>query len=249
MTERPILFQDEMIRALMEGRKTQTRRVVKFEYADEVDAWAFDAATGLWRMGVHGGNGQMADMGGIRCPYGVPGDGLYVKEAWSACKCCDEEAPSNIPTGEQIWYPSTGSRRFPSIEPWAGRHHGRGKNRPSIFMPRWASRINLEVKEVRVERVQEISGEDARAEGIGRQDGNAWESVQGSYPIAAFRHLWGSINAKPKPAYKRVDGKRQISHYVSYPWEAGYVEREHRGLPWYVYGNPWVWALTFEVIP
>ena len=124
---------------------------------------------------------------------------------------------------------------------------------PSIHMPRWACRLELEVTKVRVERVQEISEADAIAEGVTYTDEYLeWEewvdscAPPGSSRASAkdwFGKLWDSINAKPKPV--RSGGK--IDHYVSYPWEDVQETREHRGLPWIVMGNPWVWPVNFEV--
>ena len=130
------------------------------------------------------------------------------------------------------------------------------KWRPSIFMPRWASRIDLDVQAVRPERVQEISEEDAKAEGIrgfrilGDNDGKIYWGVSiddcGEFTAqAAFRRLWNSINAKPKPA-----GGKKPTHYVSYPW--GEADRDPRGvirgLPHLCHPNPWVWAIKFKPV-
>ncbi|KKM15170.1 hypothetical protein LCGC14_1698730 [marine sediment metagenome] len=117
------------------------------------------------------------------------------------------------------------------------------KLKPSIFMPRWASRINPVITEVRVERVQEISEADAKAEGV---------SPLNYHPVSkwpqhfreSFIELWNSINTKPKPHL--IKGK--IAFYESYPWEDIQETRTYRGLPWYVYGNPWVFPITFKEV-
>ena len=99
----------------------------------------------------------------------------------------------------------------------------------SIHMPRWASRIALEVTNVRIQRVQEISFQDCLAEGF-------WG------PPKLFSWAWDSIYSKPKPVYR----DKQIVHYISYPWETGTETRDHRGLSWFVCGNPWIWATSFK---
>ena len=131
---------------------------------------------------------------------------------------------------------------------------------PSIFMPRWASRIDLEVIGIRVERLQEISEEDARAEGIqliehSKFTGQDIYAVKkGDYNTYApnaytsFMYLWDSINAKPKPQYHTINGKKQIVGYISYPWEDVREMREYRGKPWQVMGNPWVLVIKFKKI-
>ena len=145
MTERPILFSAPMVRALLEGRKTQTRRIVKpprwahsdFElelYSDHGSPQCVAAATGC--------------LAPIPCPYGQPGDQLWVRETWQTLADGDCLSLSEIAPGSQLQYPAT-------YDGWVS------KRRPSIFMPRWASRINLRIIEVRVQRLQEISHRDA----------------------------------------------------------------------------------------
>ena len=141
MKERPILFSGPMVRAILDGRKTMTRRIVKQQADNGGYCQSLDPDKGVWL--VHNG-------GSIRCPYGQPGDRLWVRETWSAwtggmTSCGEERAP-------QIEYKATSQ----SEGPW----------RPSIFMPRWASRILLEITDVRVERLNDISEEDAIAEGF-----------------------------------------------------------------------------------
>lgn len=209
---KPILFSGEMVWALLAGRKTQTRRVVKDQdMPDEV----YDLIPG--------------DM--HRCPYGQPGDLLWVRESWRTDRGIDHEKPSNL-VNAPIRMEADGSTWRPKMlrEP--------GKLRPSIYMPRWASRLTLRITDIRVARVQDISESDARAEGCHGHpedfDGAPWcPACRGTGWVACapdgtetecgcvlggrkeFRLLWDSINAK-------------------------------RGHGWDV--NPWVWAINFEVI-
>jgi len=165
MIERGIIFSGPMVRAIREGRKTQTRRLVKgapSEWSPEqpqffcptvLDRWGNEDA-GPERFGA--GNSDGSDW--LVCPY-KPGDRLWVREAWRTTGDdgrCDHMPPRDMQS-HQVWYEADG--RAPADE-------CAGKLRSSIFMPRWASRITLEVVGVRVERLQDISDSDCIAEGI-----------------------------------------------------------------------------------
>ncbi|HFD3725645.1 TPA: hypothetical protein ACSPMQ_005879 [Pseudomonas aeruginosa] len=196
--ERPILFNDQMVRAILEGRKTVTRRVVKPQ-PDFLGSMV-DPNTPFKTLdaGLHAR---------ITCPYGEPGDRLWVREAWHVGKPHDKTAPADILApllaegrGITVLYTAGGWQSvgpagreepiYPDDQPlpdWAG------KGRPSIHMPRWASRILLEVTAVRVERLQDISEEQARAEGYPAER----ECETGGSGLDAwlwFRSLWGEIN-------------------------------------------------------
>lgn len=190
VAERPILFSAEMVRAILDGTKTQTRRVVKVEHAGcgqhvhpavtaithREDGWfGFDSTEKLKEQYI-----TTFPFYTIRCPYGVPGDRLWVRETFQRSDLC---AKHEILDRNNVWYLATDEKPL-HIHGW----------RPSIFMPRWASRITLEVVSVRVERVQEISAADARAEGI-RQPKD-WETWSDQHGILEYRNLWNSINAK-----------------------------------------------------
>jgi hypothetical protein len=165
MKERPILFSAPMVRAIREGRKTQTRRVMKPPVG-----WPAERA--------------------VACPYGVPDDRLWVREAWNcqrtqrtsselACAAVGYQAGGelvmNVPPTARVPQPD-------AVVEGARRWH------PSIHMPRWASRLTLEVTGVRVERVQDISREDAKAEA---------PPACGEWgPVDCYRELWDSLNAK-----------------------------------------------------
>lgn len=176
MKTRPILFSAPMVRALLDGRKTMTRRVVK-----KSEQWPADAVRAVMletRGTVMAVNAQRCTYGPeIKCPYGQPGDRLWVRETWkhvdggpvydAAGGIADSFDPETIYHATRPHYPG----------PW----------KPSIFMPRWASRITLEITGVRVERLQDISISDAMAEGVG---------IQCESPMAVMEYslLWESIN-------------------------------------------------------
>ena len=188
MADRPILFSAPMVRALLAGRKTQTRRVVKFEHAAEVDAWDANG-DGSWEMGVYAGEGAMAGMGRLCCPYGGAGDRLWVRETWAAESHWDGRAPSRIfqrlpgKHAAKVHYMADG----PKPDSF-------GKTRVSIHMPKSAARIWLEVTRVRVQRVRDISEEDARAEGVTPVPFCKAGRPNGQEHVEAFEDLWCSIN-------------------------------------------------------
>lgn len=179
MREHPILFSGPMIRALLAGTKTQTRRVMKPQplLTPEIDSVAGTAE-------FYTGD-ELA--GWQRCPYGRVGDLLWVKEthapgvdqwgAWSRRMAGDRSGPDPV-----LHFAADGGER-PFIEKW----------RPSIHMPRWASRILLRVTDQRVERLTACSASDAEAEGAIDWSMECASRV-GAGPITAYRALWESIN-------------------------------------------------------
>lgn len=185
MKEHPILMCAPMVRATLRDvdPKGQTRRVLKGKpppgaqrvirpFRDERLQWA---ATDPHDME----QGQIVLGEAPRCPYGMPGDRLWVREAWRTDRVLDKIKPSLLGAGAPIFYEADAPH-----QPSAGRL------RPGMFMPRWASRITLEVTGVRVERLQDISEEDAIAEGIAPEQSRRFEGgARGCY-----RDLWESIN-------------------------------------------------------
>lgn len=172
--ERPILFAGRLVRAILDGRKTQTRRIVGDVNAHP-DAWASVSLGSLSFMAKHTARGKFGatftshrdaiEAGSIHvcpvsCPYGVPGDRLWVRETWlyvgpgsgSEIDGPIEQARRCNQKPENVWYRADGERDL--------------RWRPSIFMPRWASRLTLEVTEIRVQRLQDITDEDVIAEGV-----------------------------------------------------------------------------------
>ena len=186
--ERPILFSGAMVRAILDGRKTVTRRVVKPQPAND---WRFTGGYGRItskhphkdKFGVFIRRGEHTDFTEvdiIPCPYGQPGDHLWVRET------CFINGPSK---GSEVIY------KADPLPNWEGEETDI-RWRPSIHMPRWASRIQLEITSVRVERLQDISEEQAKAEGATCELAEI-DSVRlgaASTYRAGFQRLWQSIN-------------------------------------------------------
>lgn len=185
MKERPILFSEPMVRALLAGTKTQTRRVVKPQpetvVGNRIKPWEGEPGVLL----------ELMESFGRRCPYGQPGDRIWVKEAHRISP--GEDAPvfsgqiSGLLRWPHVTYADATTKRCDT--PWQGVF---GKLRPSIHMPRWASRIDLDITDIRVERLQDISEADAVEEGI--QEWIDGGIDHDGYPRDAFRSLWESIN-------------------------------------------------------
>jgi hypothetical protein len=186
MTERPILFRAEMVRAVLDGRKTQTRRVMKPQnrYAACGGDWKANAAGGM-TLHVSKSNGQ--------CPYGEAGDDLWVRERQEVTNIMRNE--DGRPIAVQVSYRADDCESafigYPERlkgEPVVGKCLSYGGYRES-------SRIHLEVTGVRVERVQDISEGDAKAEGAsGCKPSQSYAGLEGGPCRSQFRMLWDSIN-------------------------------------------------------
>ncbi len=264
MKERPMLFKGAMVRAILEGRKTQTRRILapqpipfgvsSYKGTRQGWIWKPDSLKRSWNDDdCDPYNKEPAKRAtwalDQESPYGVPCDRIWVKETF-------------IPTASGTIYRANDSD---FVAAGIGGLYGGWK--PSIFMPRKLSRIDLEITEIRVERLQDISEEDAKAEGIepvpktnhpsARQfwkryiKGNASDSHCCHTAIDSFRSLWNSINAKPSPIYD--EGK--ITYYVAYPstgadfdglYPLARQAGEYRGKALVVIPNPWVWVVRFK---
>lgn len=230
MTERPILFSDQMVRALLAGTKTQTRRVVKPQPFDDPSGHGvqWDGGKPLLDAGygatyLHTSRQSIERIVPKFCPYGQSGDRLYVKEK-HAFLDVRKSAMSQFPLGPQngnavgpdVWnldveY-SDGTENEFSVEgekPKQTRERGEYGWRPSIHMPRWASRILLEIVAVRVERLQAISRGDAMEEGCPFPN-----MASGPDPREWYSGLWNEINGAGS-------------------WDA----------------NPWVWVVEFRRVP
>lgn len=192
MKERPILFSAAMVRAILDGRKTMTRRVIKdFKIARLSSRHEF-ATSGPHQLSLKETPGyayvelESGALVGLPCPYGQPGDRLWVREAWRTVAEADSLPPRSLNAAHRIWR-----------EVDAPHQPGFGKYRPPMFMPRWASRITLEITNVKVERVQEISEEDAEAEGwVRRSDVSSDPQVHTDAARDWYADLWDQINAK-----------------------------------------------------
>jgi len=166
-----------MVQAILDGRKTQTRRVIK----PQPELLQFGDGTWVWK-------GEQDRFPQIReCPYGQPGDRLWVRETWGNSPFRNSDKPSDIKPNDPE------SRIVYKADPFINESHYWW--RPSIHMPRWMSRITLEVVSVRVERVQHISEADAAAEGV---DLSCGLSAKNDYPNfkRTYHQLWNSINEK-----------------------------------------------------
>ena len=197
MREHPILFNTENVKAILDGRKTQTRRVIKPQPPNDALIKEHIGVAGYWipytadvRL-MNSAQGSRKDDCGWYCPYGQVGDKLWVRETWATEKRLDFYRPSEMRNAATIalWY-MTNDTQFDRPE------QEMGKIRPSIFMPRWASRITLEITGVRVERVQEISNKDANAEGFPWHGIGATLQFGYRQPLTWFSDLWNSLNAK-----------------------------------------------------
>lgn len=230
MKERPILFSGAMVQAILGGCKTQTRRVMKPQPAprgsfctndpqDSCDAFiSWCDLEDIDRL-VH--PDIESHWHTQTCPYGVPGDRLWVRETFCAVECGDSKLypDARIVDGVELWY------RADIEMPLMYRlddSDDAPRWRPSIFMPRAYSRITLEITDVRIERVQNISESDARAEGfpmwcesVKHRPIGSKEEHKPYLPQEWFHGLWDSINAER-----------------GYGWSA----------------NPWVWVVGFKVV-
>ena len=188
MKERPILFNAEMVRAVLDGRKTQTRRVLKQVHTTfKLYGMIGDEQSLSQRFRREIPNAHPQDVV-VRCPYGKVGDRLWVRETFCECSVTGTNIIQGVPVeqdAEYIEYRADGQEADAQGEPrWT----------PSIFMPRAASRINLEITDIRVERVQDISEKDAEAEGVEQWCDGGYDIAQG-YRIS-YCALWDSINKK-----------------------------------------------------
>lgn len=224
--ERPILFSGAMVRALLDARKTVTRRVVKITHRTPGLAAALLPPAGI---------APRPHVAAELCPYGQPGDRLWVREGW----------------GYEPWTEESERRVLYRASTVDGDRTMRW--RPSIHMPRWASRITLEITEVRVERVQDISEEDAVAEGI-EEFGTVQRSwISGSTALGALAGIMGANPALSRRGFLAslvasgaialgADGKAERATpraAFGHLWEsihgAGAWER-----------NDWVWVVRFR---
>ncbi|MEW6462952.1 MAG: hypothetical protein AB1459_17660 [Pseudomonadota bacterium] len=249
MKERPILFSGPMVRAILEGRKTVTRRVAKFKPREAGYNLAFSGLdAGNYCTGVMKSGFVLRSRGGpsgcwndrtwpIHCPYGLPGDRLWVRETWSDVNLqgapgiayrADDDVRDLME--DESFLDERGA--FNYGDPRCKAYHfacwsedllagTEGRWRPSIHMPRWVSRILLEITAVRVEQLQDITEEQAVVEGVDRpeniRDVDVWDGAE--------RELFNAMN-QPRDRFKRLWA--DINGAES--WDA----------------NPWVWVVEFK---
>lgn len=225
MKERPILFSGEMVRAILDGRKSMTRRVMKVQPPSDGYSLATCIST-TWPKSEEGkshwvkvdnsrGFPNIVENQGIyfSCPYGQVGDRLWVKETWV-------QAVTNKGPIDNVVYKADCLDKHGDYWHSVASDINDVKWRSPIFMPRWASRITLEITELRVEKLQEISDEDALMEGVDKNMRSRFgyvakdseEEFNFTQAKSTFKLLWDSINAK------------------KYPWDS----------------NPYVWVIGFE---
>ncbi|HBR3967028.1 morphogenetic protein [Klebsiella pneumoniae] len=204
MKERGMIFNGEMVLAILDGRKTQTRRIVKgtdgaVKFCKE---WDINGEEIFVVLDEKDHTGMNPVLGAISCPFGGVGDRIWVRETW---------ARYNIDqNSHDIAYRATTPEDWPEEGRW----------RPSIHMPRWASRILLEITDVRVERLNAISEEDARAEGI----------IDGGCLNCGEPEPCGCANPDP-----------DATDAFAYLWQSIYGQESWNA-------NPWVWVISFERI-
>lgn len=243
MVDRPILFSGPMVAAILAGRKSQTRRIVKPQppapngsgepYFDR-----HEIGGNNW-LYLAGDAPTVDEISHHKCPYGEPGDRLWVREMWTLDSVFCEVDDDEVSVEAMLRFAADGGERGVSESGpkhlnglWAATKSGRSGWRPSIHMPRWASRITLEITGVRVERLQDISEEDARAEGLAcvTKDGSLYK-----YGISDLDGLPGNDNhgwhwqeweRDPRNAYHKL-------------WE------QING-PGSAVANPWVWVIEFK---
>lgn len=225
MTERPILFSAPMVRALLAGTKTQTRRVMarqkKYGFTDYTLFGQEGYNNGPWKAIEHAPDWPDGKEDQCTCPYASHrGDRLWVRETWAK----NEDQLSETRMNTSLMYRADGEERAldnGTEKPW----------RPSIHMPRSASRILLEVAGLRIEQLQAISEADAIAEGITTVRSQAWDRLH--FPTWRYEFdLACSEGRKPPVGPQPTDVYRALWESINGPgsWDA----------------NPWVWVIEFK---
>ncbi|MHB0550416.1 hypothetical protein [Escherichia coli] len=224
MKEHGIIFNTEMIRAILDGRKTQTRRIIKsVPTTHNFHGWimsstcAKDEGKAVWAIGD---SPLLKDPIRLNCPLGKIGDRLWVRETWQGPLVDYENSnklykdPEPFQTIKNCVYKADGDACPEYFDADDNLRYGW---KSSAQMPRWASRILLEITDIRVERLQNIREEDAVAEGVAPLHGGYWKHYQPGWTQhqlsarGSFVTLWNSINGEDA-------------------W----------------YKNPWMWVVEFK---
>jgi len=221
MTERPILFSAEMVRAILDGRKTQTRRIVKPQPTGATSWLPHIEASGFYPDKISAKPERLV------CKYGQSGDQLWVRETWAK--------------GE-----TAGVARYRATDPQCDDTTSGLRWRPSIHMPRWASRITLRITDIRVERLQDISEDDARAEGCEARPfpGPWWQG----YRDLGDGKLFHQQAVGETPPDWMIEPKKMPPT----PWLDRSARDNFRSIWMGLHGpdaweaNPWVWVISFE---
>lgn len=234
--ERGVLFSPPMVRAILAGLKSQTRRLVNPQPREAIDVGAAVAAFIDRRPHFDSVAGRVVGTRDVTilCPLGSPGDRLWVREAWRAPHWLNDRPPRDVPAGTPIAY----------LADEAKAGDPAGKYRHARFMPRRFSRITLEVTEVRVQRLQAISDQDAIAEGVtATEDPPTWKvlnkdgSAYDCY-VEPDRRPGDGIHAYVKNAPLACLNRTAVENY-SRLWD----DINGPGA-WAL--NPWVWAVSFR---
>ena len=246
-----ILFQSDMIRALLRAQnpKAQTRRIMDPQPRNHPIFCTPETTIRCDKPGWFDADGVNPGQP-MKCRFGGPGDELWAKETFRFDGLDQKIARKHKRIDELSFRADMEGDRSIDDCPWT----------PSIFMPRWASRITLTIDNIRAERVSEISEADAIAEGIEVRLGV--QAGCGCPAARAYRDLWNRINAKPVYRMNR-EGRKFISHYIAYPWaieDMNYIKgvtdiqtagrihatAAYRGTYIHIIPNPYVWAITFH---
>ncbi len=241
MKERGMIFNGEMVRAILDGRKTQTRRIMKVQPSDGFhpthNGYDLDLNAHWYTPGVVDKNGYLqpakkdvfgvADENeGYTCPFGAVGDRIWVRETWAEAgagapdlKLYRANYPEHVPTHYENVPPADEIR-------WT----------PSIHMPRWASRITLEITGVRVEQLDKISEEDSIAEGM---QGLICPSCKGDQDYSTTQYDTDTLAAVDEIPCQSCESNRSKFFAL---WDSIYGEANH------CMGN-WVWVIEFKVVP
>lgn len=219
MTARPMMFSTPMVKAIRERRKWMTRRVVNPKMFISLGADPDEPEDVVWQSDPRFAHCAV-EYG--RCPHGMPGDQLWVKETWGLRSYYD--------ITDWISESVAGWNADDVLERWMVDYRADGEIegaywRSAMYMPRWVSRTTLDVTAVRVERLQDISEEDAQAEGVDR-DNEPCDHVR--YSCAEVKCLGPGYRAAFGELWQSINGKRE-------------------GCAWK--DNPWVWVLSFRLNP